>query len=176
MISVYGASDDLVEIYGSVYKEDEIGCFNRDVRIRFLDGTIIRIGYPKAGVAVWGITIEKQGSARQSLTVCDNEDDQLYSDVFEIEAEVEKHEVIAKGAAPEPNDDTRPETPACYHAEEDNPYPLCVGKNRKCAHCCIWVDYDPVEDEDRAERLLKSEEFQVAEKAEERCANEKEGA
>ena len=47
MIKIYGCSDDLVEIYGSVYKEDEIGCFDHDVRIRFFDGTIIRIGYPK---------------------------------------------------------------------------------------------------------------------------------
>lgn len=35
MIKIYGCSDDLVEIYGSVYKEDEIGCFDHDVRIRF---------------------------------------------------------------------------------------------------------------------------------------------
>ena len=35
MIKIYGCSDDLVEICGSVYKEDEIGCFDHDVRIRF---------------------------------------------------------------------------------------------------------------------------------------------
>lgn len=31
MIKIYGCSDDLVEICGSVYKEDEIGCFDHSV-------------------------------------------------------------------------------------------------------------------------------------------------
>ena len=52
MVKVYGTSDDLVEIENSQYKEDEIGCYDHDVRIRFLDGTIIRVGYPKDGLAV----------------------------------------------------------------------------------------------------------------------------
>lgn len=62
MVTVYGASDDLVEIEGSNYREDEIGCYNHDVRIRFTDGTVIRVGYPKEGKAIWWIEIEKQGS------------------------------------------------------------------------------------------------------------------
>lgn len=157
MVVIHGASDDLVEIVGSTYVPNEIDCYDKDVKITFTDGTIIRIGYSKMNKAIWGITVEKQGSAWQSLTVCNNENDQFYSDVFEIEAEVEKHEVIPKYIVPELIDDSRTETPACYHAEENNPYPLCVGKDRKCAHCCIWADYDPVEDEKRAERLLQSE-------------------
>lgn len=67
MIKIYGCSDDLVEICGSVYKEDEIGCFDHDVRIRFFDGTIIRIGYPKKDLGVWWIEVEKQGTAKQAL-------------------------------------------------------------------------------------------------------------
>ena len=31
MAKIYGASDDLVEIENSQYKEDEIGCYNSDV-------------------------------------------------------------------------------------------------------------------------------------------------
>ena len=62
MIKIYGCSDDLVEIYGSVYKEDEIDCFDHDVRIRFFDGTIIRIGYPKKDLGGWWIEVEKQGT------------------------------------------------------------------------------------------------------------------
>lgn len=61
MIKIYGCSDDLVEICGSVYKEDEIGCFDHDVRIRFFDGTIIRIGYPKKDLGVWWIEVENKG-------------------------------------------------------------------------------------------------------------------
>ncbi len=94
MIKVYGASDDLVEIEGSSYKNDEIGCFEEDVRIRFTDGTIIRIGYPKDGLAIWWIEVEKKGTAEQALTVCDDEDARIHSDIFEIDAEIKRHSLI----------------------------------------------------------------------------------
>lgn len=94
MTKVYGASDDLVEIEGSTYKEDEIGCYNHDVRIRFLDGTVIRVGYPKDGLAVWWIEVEKRGTAEQKITICNDEDARIYSDVFEIDSEIKSHSVI----------------------------------------------------------------------------------
>ncbi len=94
MIKVYGASDDLIEIEGSSYKKNEIGCYEEDVRIRFTDGTIICIGYPKAKLAIWWIEIEKQGTAAQRLTICEDEDDNPYSDIFEIDAEIKGHSVI----------------------------------------------------------------------------------
>jgi hypothetical protein len=94
MVKVYGASDDLVEIENSRYKEDEIGCFDQDVRIRFLDGTIIRIGYPKDGLAIWWVEVEKQGTAEHKLTICDDEDARIYSDIFEIDSEIKSHSVI----------------------------------------------------------------------------------
>ena len=94
MIKIRGASDDLVEVYGSCYREDEIGCWEKDVRIRFLDGTIIRVGYPKGGKAIWWIEVEKQGTAKQALTICDDEDDDVYSDIFEIDSEIKSHSVI----------------------------------------------------------------------------------
>lgn len=43
MIKIYGASDDLVEIEGSTYKEDEIGCFNAYVRAMKLSETVMII-------------------------------------------------------------------------------------------------------------------------------------
>ena len=94
MVKVYGASDDLVEIENSQYKEDEIGCYDHDVRIRFLDGTIIRVGYPKDGLAIWWVEIEKQGTAEQKMTICDDEDARIYSDIFEIDSEIKSHSVI----------------------------------------------------------------------------------
>ena len=94
MVKIYGVSDDLVEIEGSTYKVNEIGCFNSDVRIRFVDGTVIRIGYPKADTAIWWIEVEKRGTAVQELTICNNEDARIYSDVFKIDAEIKSHSVI----------------------------------------------------------------------------------
>lgn len=94
MVKVYGESDDLVEIENSQYKDDEIGCYDYDVRIRFLDGTIIRVGYPKDGLAIWWIEIEKQGTAEHKLTICNDEDARIYSDIFEIDSEIKSHSVI----------------------------------------------------------------------------------
>ena len=95
MVKVYGCSDDLVEIEGSAYREDEIGCYDKDVRIRFVDGTVIRVGYAKPSMAAWYIIVEKQGTAEQKLTVCEDENAKVYSDVFEIDAEIKSHSVIA---------------------------------------------------------------------------------
>lgn len=93
MVKIYGASDDLVEIEGSAY-EQEIGCYEQDMRIRFLDGTIIRIGYPKDGMAVWWIEVEADGTAAHTLTICEDEDADIYSDVFEIDSEIKSHRLI----------------------------------------------------------------------------------
>lgn len=95
MIKVYGYSDDLVEIEGTAYINDEIGCYKSDVRIFFYDETQIRVSYGKPGHGgVWGITVENRGTAEQRLTECFDADAEIYSDVFEIDAEVAAHEVI----------------------------------------------------------------------------------
>lgn len=94
MIRIYGCSDDLVEIEGSNYQEDEIGCFERDVRIWFDDGTVIRIGYPKKGLGVWRIEVEQAGSAEKKIQYCNDPDADIYSDILEIDSEIVRHEVI----------------------------------------------------------------------------------
>lgn len=94
MIKIYGCSDDLVEIEGSDYKEDEIGCYGHDVRIRFNDGTIIRTGYSKPNIAVWYIVVENKGTANQELQICEDEDSDIYSDIFIIDSEIVKHSLV----------------------------------------------------------------------------------
>lgn len=94
MIRIYGASDDLVEIEGSNYQEDEIGCFDYNVRIWFKDGTVILVGYGKEYAAVWWIKVEQSGAGNWTLTECNDEDAEIYSDIFEIDSEIERHEVI----------------------------------------------------------------------------------
>lgn len=94
MVKIYGCSDDLVEIEGSNYDEAEIDCYDAYVRIFFTDGTIIRVGYSKPHLAVWYIEIEEKGTAKQALTICEDENADPYSDVFMIDAEIERHTVI----------------------------------------------------------------------------------
>lgn len=93
MVRVYGASDDLIEIEGSEV-EDEIGAFDSIVSIRFDDGTTIKVSYGKEGMGIWKIEIVERGDAECSLSICEDEDDDPYSDVFEIDAEIERVEVL----------------------------------------------------------------------------------
>lgn len=94
MVKVYGYSDDLVEIEGSNYKEDEIGSFERNVRIWFEDGTVIRVGYPKKDLGVWWVEIECAGSAEKKIQYCNDEEADIYSDIFEIDSEIVKHQIL----------------------------------------------------------------------------------
>lgn len=96
MIKVYGASDDLVEIEGSKYRDDEIGCYNTDVKIEFVDGTVIQVHYGKDNdtKGIWAITVLNKGSAYQELLVCEDENARIYSDIFLIGAEVKQHELV----------------------------------------------------------------------------------
>lgn len=96
MVKIYGCSDDLVEIEGAKYPDDEIDCFDRDVLIGFKDGTEIRVGYPKENMAVWWIEIEKTGGAAYAMNRCDDEDAEIYSDVFSIDSELAWHKNVKR--------------------------------------------------------------------------------
>lgn len=95
MIKVYGYSDDLVEIEGGS-KEEEIDCYDQNVRIWFVDGTVILVSYGKNGMGIWNIEVEQKGRAPQKIISCDNEDSEIYSDIFSIAASVQKYEVVDK--------------------------------------------------------------------------------
>lgn len=99
MTKVFGCSDDLLEIEGSQYPDDEIGCYDSEVVIAFVDGTVIRCGYGKPDLGVWYIKVEHQGEAAQTLNICEDEDADVYSDIFEIDAEIAEHWVIDKNTA-----------------------------------------------------------------------------
>lgn len=94
MAKVYGYSDDLVCIEHIDGGSTEIDCYGKDVRIGFEDGTVIRVGYPKEGPAVWWIEVEEEGDAYSKLKTCEDEEAEIYSDVFEIDAEAESTAVI----------------------------------------------------------------------------------
>lgn len=95
-VTIYGYSDDLVEIENSQYKEDEIDCYDKAIRFFFVDGTIISICYAQGGV--WKITHEAIGKAWYELTRCEDDDDDAYSDVFKIDSEIISYEVFTPKA------------------------------------------------------------------------------
>lgn len=95
-VTIYGYSDDLVEIENSQYKEDEIDCYDKAIRFYFVDGTIISICYAQGGV--WKITHEAIGKAWYELTRCEDDDDDAYSDVFKIDSEIISYEIFTPKA------------------------------------------------------------------------------
>lgn len=99
-MKVYGTSDDLVELEGSKYQENEIGCYGSDVIIAFDDGAVIRVSYGKPEGAIWEITLLKRGATGNAVFICYDEDDEIYSDIFETDAEVCSHWVIDRGTEP----------------------------------------------------------------------------
>jgi hypothetical protein len=94
LTKIYGSSDDLVEIDG--IHSDEIGCYEKNVRIVFRDGTKILVGYSKPGLGVWWIKVEKRGTAEQKLTICQDEDAEIYSDIFEIDSTIRGWAIVKK--------------------------------------------------------------------------------
>ncbi len=82
---VYGASDDLIEFEGGIV--GEVGCYGTDedrhpgVLVVFSDGTVISVKYGKPGIAVWAITVLREGDCFESLETTVDEDADPYSDV-----------------------------------------------------------------------------------------------
>lgn len=92
-VTIYGYSDDLVEIENSQYKEDEIECFDvAGVRLFLDDGTVLFVCYSSG---VWRIFIEQEGSAPHQHKVCQETSDDDYSDEFYTEADVVRHEIAS---------------------------------------------------------------------------------
>ena len=81
--AVYGRSDDLIEFGGITY--GEFGAWEKVRRFEFEDGTKISVKYGDNQYGgVWKIKVIKQGTAKQHLIICENEDDYIYSDLFVI--------------------------------------------------------------------------------------------
>lgn len=88
MLKLYGYSDDIITIERDGKPEEELDAYDLIVTIWFDDHTGIEIGYSKPGTGIWFIRVIGQGSAKQHLTVCEDENAEIYSDVFEINAEI----------------------------------------------------------------------------------------
>ena len=87
---VYGASDDLIEFDGEL--RGEVGCYGTDddddmgVLLAFDDGTVLSWKYGKGGLGVWGVTVLRRGTAFESVSRCDNEDADPYSDIVQFKS------------------------------------------------------------------------------------------
>ncbi len=75
---VYGTSDDLIEFEGDV--EGEV-C-SSDSLLICSDGTLLHIQYGKHNKAIWKIEIIEAGPLFKSISICTNEDGDVYSDTI----------------------------------------------------------------------------------------------
>lgn len=82
--TIYGTSDDLIEIEGDV--SGEVMCYGtgdreKGVLVICSDGTLLELKYGKNNMGIWGITLIKKGSLLMKIKQCDDEDADIYSDV-----------------------------------------------------------------------------------------------
>lgn len=82
--TVYGESDDLIEVNGDV--RGEVGCYGTDERphgvlLVFSDGTILEAKYGKGDMGVWGLATLCKGDKLKEITPCADEDARPHSDV-----------------------------------------------------------------------------------------------
>lgn len=83
-ITVYGASDDLIELDGAI--SEEFPFLDRDDRgdlVAFSDGTILRVAFSASGV--WRITPVVEGVGTLTIVQAPEEDDDNYSDRATLE-------------------------------------------------------------------------------------------
>jgi hypothetical protein len=83
-VTVYGSSDDLIEVDGDINAEFYAGVGDDGDLLVFSDGTIVRITYTEAGV--WRIAAVTQQSPG-SLVQAPEDDDDNYSDRLTIDAD-----------------------------------------------------------------------------------------
>lgn len=68
---------------------DSIGIIGEIFGIK--NGTTIKCKYGKENLAIWHINVE---NGNGNLTICNDENSEIYSDIFEIDSEVVKYKII----------------------------------------------------------------------------------
>jgi len=85
-VTLYGASDDLIEIEGDL--EEEFYLINDDHGdiFAFSDGTLVRVQYTRDGI--WSIQVLTEGTARSNIDRADGADEENYSDRLTLKGEI----------------------------------------------------------------------------------------
>lgn len=85
-VTVYGASDDLIEIDGDIREEFDIDHDGAGRLFGFSDGTIIQVEYTKVGI--WRITPMAKGSGELTIMQAPVDDDTNYTDRATLDADI----------------------------------------------------------------------------------------
>lgn len=92
-VTIYGASDDLIEVEGDIEEEftapEEATSPKRNgAFIAVSDGSLFRITYGANGEGTWRITPVVKGSARCTKIEASGEDSREYSDRVTLEGDI----------------------------------------------------------------------------------------
>ena len=82
MLTIYGASDDLIEVEGDITEEFP-AITDESSLLAFSDGTLLRVRYDEDGL--WRITPLAKGTATLSITPATDPDSANYSDRATLE-------------------------------------------------------------------------------------------
>ena len=85
-VTVYGASDDLIEVDGDIREEFDIDHDGHGKLFAFSDGTIIQVEWTKVGI--WRITPMVKGSGELAIVQAPVDDDRNYSDRATLDADI----------------------------------------------------------------------------------------
>jgi hypothetical protein len=72
-LTIYGASDDLIEIEGDIDEEFNPPEYDEPTLLVFSDGTILKVQYGAGGDGFWRISPVVKGSAKYSKTEATDE-------------------------------------------------------------------------------------------------------
>lgn len=100
--TVYGCSDDLVELDGAIY--DEFSAYDLDNLLRFDNGAILVVCYGRDGDGIWRIENDDDHPS-VTITRCEDRegytdpDGDIYSDLATVVGATSvNHEAIKRGA------------------------------------------------------------------------------
>ena len=83
-ITIYGSSDDLIEIEGDI--DEEFTYPDKPTRLGFSDGTVLSIVYDQRGT--WRIAPVVAGSAKLNIVVAPVDDTDNYSDRATLQGDI----------------------------------------------------------------------------------------
>src|SRR5712691_13232507 len=85
-VTIYGASDDLIEIEGDINEEFTLEDEDEGDLLAVSDGTILRINYMNDGV--WRIALVQRGTSEVAVEQAPEGDEDNYSDRATITGEI----------------------------------------------------------------------------------------
>jgi hypothetical protein len=94
LISIYGASSDLVIVEENGVLLEKIWCDGKDVLLYLSDESEILAQYSIKKSGVWSLVIQAEGYGEYDLTEYDEKMSQVLSDTIDVDAELDDYVLV----------------------------------------------------------------------------------